>query len=406
MDFNYHYNDAQKSFRKKARAWLDANLANDLEDAVRQAATAQNQPESLDLRRRLGEMGWLAPKEPVECGGITASQGEEVVLAEELDRRGLGWIQDRGAAALTRALDSWASSSQLMDLRTAINQGRVSIWRTCISPEDPREDSPSLQQPPTDSMSVIAREDGDDYVLNGRGWFSGQDPTPDYLWTLANLGPELPHNDSSPSSPDSTISLLVPAGLNGIAVQSSRRLVDDGPRLVDFDRVRVPRTSLLGPKGEGWSLMHSTLNAAAATTTPPKLDAGVVRLQEYAETATKQGLPLIQEPVIQQMVMDAYIDGRVARLFQMRDAWLQASGQNTTYQPAQTRMWRKRAAQRYSRTVRQVVGVYALLDEKDPRAPAQGNFELQQRQSLVLDDPAGVSGSDAAIIARHLGMSA
>ena len=394
MDFTYHYTDAQESFRTEVNAWLDAHLPNDLDAAVGQASKAP----TTDLRRLLGEKGWLAPAEPVAYGGIGASQGEAVILAEELDRRGLGWLLDSGTAALARALDRFGSQSQAMDLITAINQGKVSIWHTCI----PTQDSPGSNGTPQDPMRVIANEDGDDYVLNGQAWFSGSDPTPGYLWTLAYLDLEPPPGGHSP---DTTISLLVPAGLEGIATRSTRRLVDGDPRQVDFDQVRVPRSCLLGPKGEGRSLMHSALNAAAETAAPATLDAGVVRLLHYAGSATRQGLPLIQEPVVQQMVMDAYIDGRVARLFQLRDAWLRANGQKTTYQPAQTRMWRKRAAQRYARTVRQVLGVYSLLDEEDPRSPAQGKFELQQRQSLVSNDPVGVSGSDADIIARHLGMA-
>ena len=402
MDFNYSYSQAQEKFRTEVGAWLDANLPDNLQEVAQQAPTTQNRPSLADLRRRLGEKGWLAPKEPVEYGGIGASQEEEVVLAEELDRRGMGWLREVGTAALTRTLHAWASQPPLMDLITAINQGRVSIWHTCISPEDSGEDSPAPQNPPQNSTDVIATEDGDDYVLTGRAWFSGWDPLPDYLWTLAHLEDGvLP----SESSPDPTISLVVPAGLKGLFWKSSRRLIEEGPRQVEFEQVRVPRTSLLGPKGEGRTLMRSALNTNAATTAPPRLDAGVVRLQRYAESTTRQGLPLIQEPVVQQMVMDAYIDGRVARLFQMRDAWMRGNGQKTTYQPAQTRMWQKRAAQRYSRIVRQVVGVYALLDENDPRAPAQGRFELQQKQSLIATDPAGVSGSDAAIIAGHLGMT-
>ncbi|MCH7712858.1 MAG: acyl-CoA dehydrogenase family protein [Chloroflexi bacterium] len=135
MDFTYHYTDAQESFRTEVSAWLDANLPHDLDDAVGQASKAP----ATDLRRLLGEKGWLAPTEPVEYGGIGASQGEEVILAEELDRRGLGWLLDRGTAALARALDRFGSQSQAMDLITAINQGKVSIWHTCIPPQDSRK---------------------------------------------------------------------------------------------------------------------------------------------------------------------------------------------------------------------------------------------------------------------------
>ena len=386
MDFTYHYSQTQESFRMEVSAWLDTYLSKETRE-----------PKD-DLRRRLGEKGWLASTEPVAQGGIGASQGADVVLAEELDRRGLGWLQDPGSASLISALHSWASHSQLTGLITAINRGLVSIWHSWISPQD--SEAPS--EGPPGGMDLIASEDGDDYVLNGLAWFAGPSPVPDYLWTLAHLEGEFPNSDDGP---DATISLVVPAGSQGIDRKNSRRLVEEGPRLVAFDQVRVPRSLLLGLKGQGGALMHSALNAGPELAAPPSLDPGVVRLQQYADTATRHGVPLIQDLVIQQMVMDAYIEGRVARLFKTRDAWMRASGQKTTYQPAQTRMWQKRAARRYSQTVRQVVGVYALLGEKDPRAPVQGEFELQQRQTLGLIDPTGVSGSDADIIARHLGMA-
>ncbi len=392
MDFNYHYSQAQEDFRAEVTAWLDANLPHHPKSGGSVFGPLS------DLRRRLGEKGWLAPTEPAEFGGFGASQGEEVILAEELGSRGLGRLQDQGSAAVTRAIHGWASESPLLSLIPEINGGRVFLWQACIPPEVSPEPSQELRNP----TGVIATEDGDDYVLNGHGWFAGPHPAPDYLWTLAQLDVEIPPGEATR---DFTISLLVPAGLDGIYCQPTRQLVNGGPRQVGFDQVRVPRTRLLGSKGQGWDLMHSALNAGPETDAPPALDAGVIRLQEHAESTTKLGLPLIQDPVIQHMVMDVYIDGRVTRLFETRDAWMRANGQKTTYQPAQTRIWRKRAAQRYSKIVRQVVGVYALLDDKDPRSPAGGEFELQQRQSLESDDPAGVSGSDAAIIARHLGMA-
>lgn len=387
MDFTYHYSSTQEAFRKEVCAWLDANLPSE-------AARFGNQSWLLDFRTRLGEKGWLAPTEPVENGGMGASSGEQVVLAEELELRGLRPVQDRGAAALTQALHNWPSAPQLSDLISAINGGRISIWHANIPHETPEPGAGVL--PFSNGMheeGVISTEDGDDYVLNGWAWFHGPDPNPSYLWTLAHL-----------EATDSTISLLVPAGLEGISIPVSRQLMDAPAKRVRFDQARISRSFLLGSTGDGLPLMRSTLLVASDSDVPPRLDPIVIHLQRYAETTTRQGVPLIQEPVTQQVVMEAYIEGRVAQLFQTRDAWMWATAQKNTYQAAQTRMWRKRAAQRYAQIVRQVVGVYALLDEVDPMAPARGEFATHQRESLRPDDPAGVSGSDAAIIARHLGM--
>ena len=387
MDFTYHYSSTQEAFRKEVCAWLDDNLPSE-------ATRSGDRSWLLDFRMRLGEKGWLVPTEPLETGGMGASSGEQVVLAEELERRGLMLVQDRGAQALTQALHSWSSSPQLSDLISAINGGWVSIWHANIPHETPESGTGVL--PVSNGVhqeGVIATEDGDDYVLNGQSWFHGSDPDPSYYWTLAHL-----------EATDSTISLLAPAGVEGISIPASRQLMDASAKNVGFDQARISRSFLLGSVGDGLPLMRSTLSVASDSDVHPRLDPIVFHLQRYAETTTRQGVPLIQEPVTQQVVMEAYIEGQVARLFQTRDAWMRATAQKNTYQAAQTRMWRKRAAQRYAQIVRQVVGVYALLDEDDSMAPGRGEFATHQRESLRPDDPAGVSGSDAAIIARHLGM--
>jgi hypothetical protein len=101
--------------------------------------------------------------------------------------------------------------------------------------------------------------------------------------------------------------------------------------------------------------------------------------------------------------MEAYINGRIKRLFQMRDAWLRSSGQTLTYHTAQTRAWEQRTAQRFSEIAREVMGVYALLDQQDPRAPAKGNFEFQQRKALALQGPNGAAEGHSGLTAQALG---
>ena len=115
-------------------------------------------------------------------------------------------------------------------------------------------------------------------------------------------------------------------------------------------------------------------------------------------------MPLLDHPVLQQLLMEAHIESRINQLFRMRDAWMRSTGQDMTYQAAQTALLESRAARRLSEISRDVMGAYALLDRRDPRAPSAGTLELQQRMSLVhQSQDSGVEGY-AAAIAQHLGM--
>lgn len=397
MDFTYNYiraqdNLASERFRSRVEAWLDANIPEDLTPAVCRQPSAADWPALNRLRRLLGKQGWLAAQETKEQGGLEELQGHATVLGEALDKRGLAWMRDRGAEALRRALDAWANPSQILEFMGPLTRGETVIWHTPLEPETDVDAS---------SIEILATGDGDDYVLDGRGRFAGIGPAPDLVWALVRLCPE-----STSGNPDleSTFSCLIPAGSEGIEYPPSRNLTPAGPRTLAFNQVRVPRYFLLGPPAEGVMVMQNAVTAATNVLGPHAGDPEAAGLQQYLLDAVDAGEDIDQQEIQQQSVMDSYIDDRVSRLFRMRDAWMRAMDEPFTYQPAQTRLWEGRAAMRLAETVRQVIGPYSLLDHKDPRAPVEGRFELQQRYSLDRNSSQSHWLVDRNTIARHLGL--
>ena len=81
---------------------------------------------------------------------------------------------------------------------------------------------------------------------------------------------------------------------------------------------------------------------------------------------------------------------------------MRSSGRTITYHAAQTRLWERSSSLRLSEISREVMGIYALLDREDSRAPANGRFEFQQRQSLAELAPTSTAGGDREVIARAL----
>ena len=392
MDFVYRYTDEQAQFRREVSSWLDTNLPQNFQPSADTNCSNSGAWQAWKaFRRKLGAKGWLAPSSPADQGGAGISRSHEVVLLEEMDRRGLRWLVNE-TADLLNAVSQWGSPEQKRNLRYAIASGQVICWRPDFQPEellDPR------------SLGVDARRDGDDYILNGRGQYVGLGPIPDYVWTLA-----LHHRDDAPPD-EEIITFLIPWDLQGMSFHTPRRLVPGEVHQIDFQEVRVPPQCLLGGEVDGWSLTHSAMIAQPAAVLPPSQDQEVADLLEYAQNTSVQGTPISQGPTRQQLLMEAYINSRLCRLFRIRDAWMHATGQTITYHTAQTNLWGQRTALRLSEIARQVMGPYALLDQQDVHAPKPGNYELQQRKSLALNGGAGevdeVEGT-RGVIAHALGL--
>ena len=390
MDFAYHYTHEQQRFRREVTDWLEANLPSSVAGGGSPDGLSPEGWERVrSAQRTLGDKGWLAPTEPPQQGGSGLSPECAVVLLEELDKRGLRSLVDESAAPLRRALRQWGSEEQRHELLPAIGGGRVVVWRITVE---------AGAEPDTGALGVRTHPDGDGFILNGEAAFTGQGLAPSHLWTLALADPDA-------STAKAIHAFLMPANLDGVSVHTPRTLVEGVSHRVAFDDVWVPRNCLLGEEGEGWRIMETAmLEQPSLDLPPPGVTPEVSGLLRYARETTHEGVPLSEQPVRRQLLVEAYIDSRMTRLFKLRDQWMRAAGVTITYEPAQTAMLEERAAMRLSRIVRDVAGVYALLDSQDMRAPAGARFEAQQRESLARQDSSGAPDAHRGAIARSLGL--
>jgi len=381
VDFTYKYTDGQQSFRREVRSWLETHLPQELQDSSGQPVLDQiGWGECATLRKKLGAKGWLAPKEPMELGGEGLDPANALVLFEELDARGLGWLTEEAAGVL-QAMGRRNNQGDRESPATAIANGRVGCWRSQIH---------SLDDLDPGDWGIQITRDADDCILDGEGIFQGRDPAPGYLWTLAVHDPG--------GHPEQAFSaFLIPPNLDGISIHPVRRMSPYQVHRICFDQVRVPPHCLVDQAKEGWFLTQS----AFLTPPLPVRDRPLDDLLDYARTTTVQGVSIAAEPVRQQLLMEAYINRGIQRLFRMRDAWMRSTGAALTYHAAQTRLSEQRSALRLSEITREVMGVYALLDHRDARAPKNGSFALQQRLALAVGRSAG---SDSKMIADALGL--
>lgn len=387
MDFQRRYTEEQKRLRDEVAAWLDANLVS-LSPSADGGPAARERPD--ELRRKLGEKGWLLPTCPVQWGGLGLTPAHAAVIEEELRERGLGWTVESGAPLLLKALQGWGTEEQRRRHLPVVSAGKATVARLFMEPGAELD---------LDNLHLCASRDRDGFILDGEGFFLGGDATPDYLWTLAVT-------DAHARAQRSVGMFLLPARWPGISVQGMNLLTGEGGRRVVFDGARVPADCLIGGESDGWAAAAATLLAEDGAFSPPTMDRLVTDLFRYARETRRGGVPLSQDPILQQLLVEAYIDGEIGRLFKTRNDWMGSTGQELTHQEAQHRLWAKRAALRLSEIVREVLGPYALLDRGDSRSPFHGEFELHQRQSLAAQNPGGGPEVQAAFIAKRLGLAA
>ncbi|MBF8267484.1 MAG: Acyl-CoA dh protein [Dehalococcoidia bacterium] len=389
VDFEYHYTQEQERFRREVRGWLGANLPQEVKRSGELGSLDHTTWEQCkSFQRRLGEKGWLAPTDPVEWGGGGLTSDQALILREEMRRSGLQWLLEDGSSPLRSALLQQGTEEQKRRYLPLISGGGASLWHISLEPGAELD---------TSSLGIQAFRDGDDYVLNGEGTFIGQGLWPDYLWTLALTDPDAP-------SSQATATFLLPAGLEGILIQTPGSLAPEENHRVTFKQVWVPPHCLLGDDDEGWPLMQATLLAGPEIDYPSDHDEEVADLLQYARETTLGGVTLSKEPFLQQLLMEAHINSQLVRILRKRNAWMAATGQQLTYHTAQVALMEKRAALRLSQIVREVMGIYALLDHEDPRSPFHGRFERHQRRSLTRQNPTGGSEVQAAAIAKHVGL--
>ncbi len=72
----------EAAFRQQVRGWLETNLPMPLRGRTARPAPAELMP----WYRKVSERGWIAPHWPKAYGGMGASLGEQIILAEELAR--------------------------------------------------------------------------------------------------------------------------------------------------------------------------------------------------------------------------------------------------------------------------------------------------------------------------------
>lgn len=183
---------------------------------------------------------------------------------------------------------------------------------------------PEVASSDATNITSTIRRDGDEYVLNGRKWYTSGILDPDCKLIIF-MGKSDP--DAEPYRRQSMI--LVPADAPGVEVVRDLAMFGFRDRLghgeVTFTDVRVPAENMLGNEGDGFTIaqgrlgpgrMHYAMRAIGMAERAMQL------MCERAQTRVAFGGPLADQGVVREWIARSRMEIDQIRLYTFKAAWL------------------------------------------------------------------------------------
>ncbi len=175
-------------------------------------------------------------------------------------------------------------------------------------------------------LKTRAERDGDEWVINGRKWYTSNGSVADLLIVMAVTNPDV--------HPYQGISMfVVPADQAGVTIVRDVGSMDD-PRVVygrfgnhaeiTYEDVRVPADHLVGPEGQGFALAQARLGPGRIHHCMRWLGQSRRAFDMLCERSLSRfahGSLLAEKQTVQNWIADSRAEMHAARLMTLEAAW-------------------------------------------------------------------------------------
>ena len=230
-------------FQTETRSWL----ADNCPEGARGSGQIANGSTKIELEpdvklwlTRMADKGWTAPKWPVEFGGGGLSDGEAIVLAEEMQSiKARSPLQGMGLSMIGPTLLEFGTQEQKEQHLPAIIRGELQ-W--CQGYSEPSAGSDLA------ALRTRAEDKGDYYLINGqKTWTSGA-YTADWMFCLVRTEPQAPKHEGISF-------VLFPMDQSGVTVNPINLISGNSPFCETFlEDVKADKSNLVGELNKGWTV--------------------------------------------------------------------------------------------------------------------------------------------------------
>lgn len=257
------------------------------------------------------ELGLINPTVPAAYGGSELGELDNALIAEQL-AYGCTGIQ-------TSML---ANTLALTPIKLAGSEEQKKKYLGMLT-ADPLFASYCTTEPSGGSdvagLKTRFEKHGDDYVLNGEKCWITNATFASFYVVFATIDPELRHRGIA--------AFIVDRDSEGLRVgkhedKLGQRASDTAA--IHFENVKVSKSNLLAPEGQGFKLAMETFNQ-----TRPDIGAMATGLMQrcldesvaYAKERVTFGQPIIEHQMVQAMLADMAISTEATRLLYLKAAW-------------------------------------------------------------------------------------
>ena len=183
---------------------------------------------------------------------------------------------------------------------------------------------PDVASSDATNIQLRIERDGDDFVLNGRKWWTtnAMHPNCRVMIVMGKTSTDGPiHKQQS--------QILVPMATPGVSIVRELSVFgytdQDGHGEVDFSDVRVPASNLIAGEGDGFMIAQARLGPGRIHHCMRAIGAAERALEAMCRRAisrTTFGQPVAMRGNIQDWIAESRIDIEMARLLTLKAAWM------------------------------------------------------------------------------------
>ncbi len=349
-------------------------------DIASEAEETETFPE--DVWDGLSELDLASMTVPEEYDGFDADMLTYSVINEELARGHLSLATALSVHCLaTSCISTFGSEEQKDEWLTQMRDGRP-VGAFALS-------EPHAGSNPSE-LSTVAKQDGDEYVING---------TKQWITNGERAGVVILFAKTDADDDDTVTQFLVPKDLDGLEVGKHEEKLglraSDTTTLI-FEDVRIPVENRLTPVGDGLKAAFSILNGGRVAIASQAVGVAQAALDDavaYANEREQGGKPIIEHQAISQKLADMQTDVQAARLL-TRDAAKKNDGAVDPKAASMAKYFASETAVSVADDAVQVHGGYGYTKDFD--------VERYYRDAKITTIYEGTSEIQKEIIARHL----
>jgi alkylation response protein AidB-like acyl-CoA dehydrogenase len=384
MDFEF--SEEQQAFAKEVEAFLDEHDDPHVFDVTREnMAQIVDTPKRRAFMAKLGEQGWLGMTWPKEYGGTEGEGVYEYLLNEQLAGRGGPQI-GKGVGIIGKTLIRHGNEKLKAEFLPKILRNEVEF---AVGYSEPDAGSDAA------SMKLKAVKDGDGWMLNGQKVWTTSAHFAEWYWLGARTDPESKHQGIT--------LFLVPLDHPGITIKEIWTMGDERTNEVFLDDVWVHDDYVVGDVNKGFQYISEALDLERFTMftfSPVKQRFDI--LVEYVRTATRDGEPLRDDPVVRRRMAQLATDLEVSRVLGLRVVHASMKGgAPPTTQSSEYKLFTTELSKRLADASMDICGPGSQLRVRTKEAPLEGRAESTYRYTVIDTIGGGTSEVQKNIIARR-----